>query len=152
MEHFIGAFVRVVVFVAGLVSGCKMLAPKLVDLETTFVDVEMDISFFKIRGAGFPHFRFGVEGFHCLPRAVTDAFGVLFGRNKEDFQFVVVSLVVDFEDHTADLSAVQHNAVSFAIRSVNTTLDGSPRNDLAVIVDMVVPLTEFFQRTILNAH
>ena len=70
MEHFIGAFVRVVFLVVRHgVSGLEILAPKFVDLETAFVDVEMDIPLFKIRSAGFPHFRFGVEGFHRQPRA-----------------------------------------------------------------------------------
>ena len=97
VEHFIGAIVRVVFFVVRhWVRRLKMLAPKFVDLETAFVDVEMDIPLFKIGRTGFPHDRFGMEGFHRLPRAVADAFGMLFGSNEQNLQFVMVGFVINF--------------------------------------------------------
>lgn len=74
-EHFIGTFVGVAVFIVveHRLVGLKILAPKLIDLESAFVDVEMYITLLEIWCAGFPNDGFGVQGFNCKPRTVTDA-------------------------------------------------------------------------------
>ena len=77
MEHLIGPLIRGVFFVivGYWMIRNKIFAPKLVNVKTALVDVEVNISFIKIRCAGFPNFGFGVKRFHRLPRTVTDAFG-----------------------------------------------------------------------------
>ena len=118
--------------------GCEILTPKLVDLKTAFVYVKMDIALFKIGGAGFPNLGFGMQSLNRLPRAIADALGVLLGGNEQDLQLVVMRFFVNFQDHTANPSAIQNNAVGLAIGRVDTTLDGFSRDDFTVIVNMAV--------------
>lgn len=54
-EHFVRTFATVL-----LVRVTVEFAKKLYGMETTFVDVKMDIPLFKIRRAGFPNFCIGV--------------------------------------------------------------------------------------------
>ena len=82
-EHFIRSLVGIVLFILEhIVFRLKILAPKLIDLKTALVDVEMNIAFFKIGSAGLPNLGFGMQCLNRLPRAVADAFGVLLGGNE----------------------------------------------------------------------
>ena len=83
VKHFVGAFASVTVIIVGYrVCRCKMFAPEFIDLEAAFVDVEMNVALFKIRGTGFPHHRFGVQSLNGQPCAVSDAFSVFLGGHK----------------------------------------------------------------------
>jgi len=58
-------------------AGFRMIfAEKFYDVTSAFVDVEMNVALLKIRGVGFPDFRFRVEGFNCLPGSCSYAFAV----------------------------------------------------------------------------
>ena len=92
----------------------------------------MNIALFKIGGTGLPNLGFGVQSLDLLPRAVANAFGVLLGGNEQNLQLVVMRFFVNFQDHTANPSAIQNNAVGLAIGRVDTTLDGFARDDLTV--------------------
>ena len=82
-EHFIRSLIGIVLFIfEHFVFGLKILAPKLVDLKTALVNVEMNIALFKIWSAGLPNLRFGVQSLYRKPRTVADALGVLLGRNE----------------------------------------------------------------------
>ena len=84
-EHFVRAFIGITLVCIGhLVVGCEILTPKLIDLKTALVDVEMDIALFKIGSAGFPYLGFGVQSLNRLPRTVADTFAVRFGQYKEN--------------------------------------------------------------------
>ena len=79
MEHLIRTFVGIVhLILEHIVFGLKILAPKLVDLKTAFVHIEMDISFLKIGRTGLPNLRFGMQSLNRLPCAVANAFTVRF--------------------------------------------------------------------------
>ena len=82
-EHFIRTFVGIVLFILEhFVFGLKILAPKLVDLKTALVNVEMNIAFFKIWSAGLPNLGLGMQSLYRKPRTISDALGVLLGRNE----------------------------------------------------------------------
>ena len=100
------------------VVGLKIFTPKLVDLKPALVDVEMDIALLKIGRAGLPNLRFGVQSLDRLPRAIADALGVLLGGNEQDLQLVMVGLLVDLQDHAANLSPIQNDAVGLAIGGI----------------------------------
>ena len=82
------------------------------DLETAAINVEVDVSFFKIRGTGFPDLCFRVQCFDCLPCAVTDAFAV-FGRiNEKKVERIAVGLAVDGQHNATHLSAASLSGAS----------------------------------------
>ena len=81
-EHFVRTFIGITLVVGHFVVGCEILTPKLVDLKTALVDVEMDIALFKIGSTGFPYLGFGMQSLNRLPRAIANAFGVLLGGNE----------------------------------------------------------------------
>ena len=83
MEHHIRTFVGIVLFILEhFVFGLKILAPKLVDLKTALVNVEMNIALFEIWSAGLPNLGLGMQSLYRKPRTVADALGVLLGRNE----------------------------------------------------------------------
>jgi hypothetical protein len=57
-------------------------------VKTTFVDIKMDVSCFKIWRAGFSDFGFRVQPLDLLPCGKTDSFTVCFGRNKKQNQLI----------------------------------------------------------------
>ena len=73
-EHFVRSVAAVIRVIP---IGLKMLAPKLIYLKTTFVDVKMNIPFFKIGSTRFPYFRLWILLFNCFPCGVSNPFGVL---------------------------------------------------------------------------
>ena len=151
-EHFIGTFIIVVIFLRHIVIGLKIFAPELIYPESAFVDVEMNITLFKIRGASHPNLRFWMQGFNSLPCTVTDAFAMLIGQSKENFQFIVMCFFVDFENHTTYISAIKHDAIGFVVCIIYASFDGFTGDDLAIIVNMIVTLTNSIIAPYLNAH
>ena len=98
----------------------------------------MDIALFEIWRAGFPNLGFGMQSLNSLPRAVSDALGVLLGGNEQDLQLVVMRFFVDLQNNASNSSTVKHNAVGLAIGRVDATLDGFARDDLTVKIHMVI--------------
>ena len=96
--------------------GLKIFAPKLIDVKSAFINVEMNISLLKIRCTGFPNLGFGVQSLDLLPRAVADALGVLFWRNEQNLQLVVVCFFIDFSNYTANALTVNNDTVGLTIR------------------------------------
>ncbi len=95
------------------VIGVGMMAVKeLHDMETTSVDVEVDISLLKVRRYGLPDLHFRMQTFDSTPCGISDAPAVDLRRNKEDLQITVITLYAD--DHSADRLSVLHDAVSLA--------------------------------------
>ena len=127
--------------VGHFVSGLKILAPKLCNLKTALVDIEMNVSLVKIGCAGLPNLGFGVECFYRLPRAIANAFAMLLGRNKKNLQLVVVRFFVDFKDDTAHLVAICYNAIGLVFGGIDATFNRFTRDDLTVTVNMIVALT-----------
>ena len=63
---------------------------------------------------------------------------------------VVMRFLVNCEYQATDLFAIKHNAVGFTFGIIDGFLNSCARNDFAVIVNMIVTLTELYQRTILE--
>ena len=59
-KHFV-FFAPVARFLLGYSRTMEMLVPKLHNLETTTVDVEMNVAFLKIGRDGFPNFGFRIQ-------------------------------------------------------------------------------------------
>ena len=123
---------------------------KLNGVKTAFVDIKMNIALFKIWRAGRPDLGFGVQSFHGKPSAIADAFAVFLRRNEKKFQLVVMCLFVDFQHHTANLSAIIQNSICLAVGCINALLNRRTGNDFAVLLKMIVPQPELFHRTILE--
>ena len=79
-EHFIRSLVWIVLLgINHRLARLKIFTPKLIDLETALVDVEMDIALFKIGGTGFPYLGFGVQSLNSKPCALADSFTMCLG-------------------------------------------------------------------------
>ena len=85
-----------------------------------------------------------------LFRAVANAFAVRFGQYKKNIQVIMMRFVVNREYQATNLLTVKHNAVGFAFGIVDRFLNRCTRNDLTVIVNMVVTLAELHHRAILE--
>ena len=110
----------------------------------------MDIALFKIWRAGLPDLGFGVQSFHGKPSAIADAFAVFLRRNEKKLQLIVMCLFVDFQHHTANLSAFIQNPVCLAVGCINALLNGCAGNDLSILLKMIVTQPEFFHCAILE--
>ena len=104
------------IVIGHLMVGLKILAPKLIDLKAALINVEVDITFFKIWSAGLPHLGFGMQRLNRKPSAVADALGVLLRGNKQDFKLVAVGFLVYFENNAANTSTVHNDEVGLTIR------------------------------------
>ena len=149
MKHFVRAFVGLV-FVKALhiIFGLKVFAPKLVNLKTAFVDIEMDIALFKIGRTSFPNRSFRMQSFYRQPCAVADTFSMLFGRNEKNLKFIVMRFFVNLQNYAADYSAVKQYAICFAVWIVDTVFNRLAGDNFAVIIYMVITHTEFFNGTV----
>ena len=90
------------------------------DVETAFVDVEVDVALLEIGCAGLPNFHFRMQLLHGAPGGIADAFAVRLGRDKQQLQLAMVAF--DAKHHTADLFPIQKDTIGFAI--VDGLLDG----------------------------
>ena len=62
----------------------------------------------------------------------------------------MMCLFVDFQHYTANLSAIIQNPICLAVGCINALLNRRTGNDFAVLLKMIVPQPEFFNRTILE--
>ena len=115
-EHLVRSFVGVMlIFVLERMVGLEIFAPELIDLKAALVNVKMNVTLLKIRRAGLPNLGFGVQSLNCEPRSVADPLCVLFGRDKQNLEFVVVALFVDFQNNTTNSLATNNDAVGLAV-------------------------------------
>lgn len=91
---------------------------KLYNMKATTIDIEMDISCFKIWRYGFPDFNFRMEFLDCAPCCIPDAFAMHFGRYKQQVEISVLSIYLD--NYATDRSPFLHDPISHA------TIDGLP--------------------------
>ena len=95
-----------------------MMAVKEFDnVESAFVDVEVNIPGLKVRCAGFPDERFRIQPFDFLPCRIADALAVSFGVYKQQFQFIVLCFFIDLQHKASNDPVVFTNTVS------HTTVD-----------------------------
>ena len=150
-EHLIRTLVGdVLIIVRHCVIGFEILTPKLVDLKAAFIDVEMDIPLFKIWRTSLPHLGFGVQSLNGKPRAIANSSAVRIGRNEKDLQVVVISFPVDLQYNSSNVFTVNDNSVSFIIRIIDAIFNRLAGNDLSVKINMIVALTKFNHRAVLE--
>ena len=118
-----------------------MTVEKLHNPETAAVDVEMNVSFFKVRSYRFPKFYFRMHFFNGTPGSVSNSEAVSLRRHKQEIQISVLS--VGLYDHSSDFFITEHDAVCLA--GINGVRDGFMRNDFTVFLEMVIPETEFLR-------
>ena len=145
-EHAVSFFVGF--FLPGFrIMGIGMPAVKEPDnMEAAFVDVEMDVPRLKAWRAALPHLRIRIQPFHFLPGGISDSLAVGFRKNEQQFQFIVLGLLVVLQHKTAGKPSVFPDTVGDAM--IDTVLDCLPGNDLAVFLKMIVAFPEFFHRTV----
>ena len=96
MEHFVGAFFFLLVFIiVRFVCWVKIFTPKFINFKTALVYIKMNVALFEIGSTGFPNFCFRMQCLYSKLCTITDTFGVFFGRNKENFQFVIVGFFIN---------------------------------------------------------
>ena len=150
-KHFIGAFIGIVVVTIGhLMIGNEMFTPKLINLKSALIHIKMDIAFLKIRRAGFPDHRLGMQRLNRKPCAVADSLGMLFRGNKQDLQFVVVGLLVYFQNDTTDISSPNNDTVGLAVRSIDASFNCFSGDYLPIKIQMIIPLTKLQKCAILE--
>ena len=69
-----------------------VLVPKLDNVETTAVDVEVDVAFLEVGGRRLPHGHLGVQFLDEAPSGIADALAVDFGVDKQQLQFTVIAI------------------------------------------------------------
>jgi hypothetical protein len=67
----------------GNLGSMLVLIPKLNDLKSTAVNVEVDVALLKIGSDGLPNPDLRMQGLHYLPRRLPDALAVLLREDKE---------------------------------------------------------------------
>lgn len=107
----------------------KMFVPELHDVEPAAVHIKMDVALFEIRRTGFPNLDFRVHGFHGLPRCLTDAFAMNFGRDEQQFQFAFGFFSVNFKYHAAHFFTIKDDTIRFSVLAVDGVFNSSARND-----------------------
>ena len=116
-EHLVGPFVGIsLLFIGHWAVRLKILTPKLIYLKSAFIDVKMNVSLLKIRGAGLPDHRLGMKRLHRLPSTKSDPPAMLLGRYEEYLKLVMMCLLIYLQDNSADIPSVNNDTVSLAIR------------------------------------
>ena len=119
---------------------------KLHNVKAATIDIKMNIALFKIRCDRFPHFHFRVHFFDSAPSGISYAFAMDSRGNKKKIK--VAFFTVNFNHQAADFLPILYDAVGFT--AVNGLLNRIPRNDLPFFLEVVIPKTEFFHRTIIK--
>ena len=150
-EHTAGIFTVIVILFAGLgIMRIRMMAVKeLNDMEATFVDIEVDVPGLEVRSTGLPDFCFRIKAFNFLPGGKADALAVCFRTDEQQIQMVMLSLFIDRQHQSPDDPAIFPDTISNTV--IDTALYCLTGNDLAVLLKVAVPLSEFLHSSILKS-
>ncbi len=140
-EHLVRSFC---IFFGRCIGIDIIFAEKFNCRKAAFIYIEMNISLFKIGCTGFPNFCFWMQCLYCKPRAITDTLTVFCGQCEQNLKVIMVCILVNFENYSAYRLAVEHNAVGFVLRIVNTSFNSFTRDDFSVIVNVLISNSEFF--------
>ncbi len=84
---------------------------KLYDVESAFINIEMNIPFLKIGSTCFPHFRLRVKRFDALPCSRANTFAVGIRADKQKIQMIVLCLFIDLQHKSPDNPSILANPV-----------------------------------------
>ena len=115
-------------------------------MKAAAIDVEMDITGFKIRRDRTPDLDLRKHSFDLAPSGVTDTLAVSLRRYEQDLELAVIA--ADFQNHAAELLSVANNSVSVA--AVNALLYCFSGDYLSVLFKMIVAQPKFFQRSVIE--
>ena len=150
-EHTIKVFTLVIVLFAGLrIMRIRMMAvEEFDDMETAFVDIEMDIPCLEAGSTGLPDFCLRIQAFNFLPGRLADTFAVCPGMDKQQFQLIMPGRFVDLQDKTASPFAVFPNHIGCTV--VDTVFYCFSGNDLAVFLKVIVPFSELLRSPVFES-
>ena len=148
-EHLVGTLA--VSLLLGTIWVNIILAKELNDGKTALIHVEVNVPFLKIRRAGLPDLRLGMQSLDLQPGAVADALTMLLRRNEKQLQMIVMPHGVDLQNQSSNVPAIINYPISLTVRGVNAPLDGFPGNDLSFIVNVIVPLPKLHHSTVLES-
>ena len=117
-EHLI-VLAPITFFLLGNGRTMEMIVPKLNDLETAAVDVEVDVALLEIGGDGLPDLDFWMHPLNGFPCRLADALAMNVRVHEEQFQFSFPGFLVDVQDKTTDLLSIQDNPVGFCFLTIN---------------------------------
>ena len=83
-----------------------MLVEELNGMESTAVNVEVDVATVEIRSAGFPHLRLRMQYLDGFPDGLSDALALNAYLHIEECQFIMVSFIVDYHNGTAHTQTI----------------------------------------------
>lgn len=109
-----------------------IFAEEFYDVESAFIDIEMNVAFLKIRSMGFPYFSLRVQRFNGLPCGSTDALAVAVHIDIEKLQLISFCLRMDSEYNSTDYFAILNNVIALRTFSFKGTDHVIPGNDFAV--------------------
>ena len=108
---------------------------ELHDMKAAPVHVEVDVPLLEVGGDGLPEVHLRVELFDSAPGGVADAPAVDFGGHEQELEIAPIPL--HFDHRAAHRLPVRQNAIGFA--PVDGRLDDLPGDDLALLLEVVVP-------------
>ena len=73
-----------------------MAVEKLDDMETAFIDIEMDVSCLKVRRTGFPDFCIRIQPLNFFPGREANPFAVSVRADKQQIEVVVLIFVAAY--------------------------------------------------------
>ena len=116
------------------------------NMKAAAVHIKMNIPLFKIRSDRLPDLHLQMQLFHLAPSRIADTLAVHMGRNKKNLKISHFSF--DLKYHTANILTVTNYAVGFS--AVNRLFYRLTGNDLFVFFKMIVPASEFLQRSVIE--
>lgn len=123
-----------------------MTVEKFHNMEPAPIHIKVNVPLLKIRRDGLPDFNLRMQFLDLLPGGISDSAAVNRWRYEQDLQLPALS--VNAQDDTACSISILHDTVCLA--AVNRLLYGLPGNNLLTLFKMIVPASEFLQRTIVE--
>ena len=121
-----------------------MLTKKLDNMESATVDIEMNVTLFKIWGHRFPHTNLWVHTFHLTPGCISDSTAMDMGRYEQKFQLSTECIFIDANHYATYDLTIFGNAVSLSIWGINSLFNGVTGDDLAILFKVVITQSELF--------
>lgn len=97
-EAFRPVFISAVRIVRGLVVSVEVFD----NVESAFVDIEMDVPFLETRRYQFPHLCFGIHAFNLFPNGIPKSTAVAIRIDVEQVHFVAMGFLIDGQHNAAD--------------------------------------------------
>ena len=115
-----------------------MLVPKLHDMKTATIDIEMYVALLEIRGDGLPNLVFWMYLLDGFPCRLAYALAVNVRVHEKQFQISFPGFLVNAKDKAAYYFSIQDNPEGFCFLTIDRPLDGATRNHLVTLITTLV--------------